>query len=118
MDDGLGGEGKDVLPPALNRLLGLSWVILFGGRWICVPFLLAAGALSPSAVADLDDRFLLYCYILLLTASILVLVLRAMRSAKALRNVTAAEPEDPNGISEGGRSMAAHEADRRPNVGE
>jgi hypothetical protein len=118
MRDGLGGEGKDVLSPGLNRLLGLAWVVLFGGRWICVPFLLAAGVLNTSAVADLDDRFLLYCYTLLLTASILVLVLRAMRGGKAIRGVTAAEPEDPTGMSEGARPMAAHEADRRPNVGE
>ena len=76
-------QPDEVLPPAVNTLLGVSWILLFAGRWILVQLLLAAGVLSPNAVADLDDRVLVRCYLALLAITIVVVVLRIMRAARA-----------------------------------
>ena len=73
---------KDVLPPALNQLLGAAWIALFSGRWICVPLLLAARLIPASLVADLDDKVLFRLYLIMVAATILVVVLRLMRRTK------------------------------------
>jgi hypothetical protein len=71
--------GADVLPPAVNQLLGAAWIVLFSARWICIPFMLAARLVSASFVADLDDRVLLRVYLIMAAITILVVVLRLMR---------------------------------------
>ena len=76
-------QPDEVLPPAVNTLLGLSWILLFAGRWILAQLLLAAGVLTPNTVADLDDRVLVRCYLALLAITIVVVVLRVMRAARA-----------------------------------
>jgi hypothetical protein len=75
-------DGKDVVPPALNQLLGAAWIALFSGRWIVIPLLVAARFASPSLVADLDDTVLFRFYLMLVAVTILVVVLRLMRRTK------------------------------------
>lgn len=84
----------EVLPPVAEKLFGLAWILLFAGRWIAVPFLLAARLVTPTFVADLDDRVLMRLYLVLLAATVLVAVLRAMRGAK--QNGTPAEAIPPS----------------------
>src|ERR1043165_5544714 len=74
---------EEVVPSLANGLLALCWIVLFAGRWIVVQLLLAAGLLSPTLVADLDDGVLMRCYLALLAVTIMVLVLAAMRAARS-----------------------------------
>ena len=87
-------ESNDVLPPGINQALGLAWVLLFAGRWIGGPLLLGARVLTPSMISDLDDRVLVRCYLALLAATILVVVLRTMRRGKAQSTRRAAQQLD------------------------
>jgi hypothetical protein len=106
----------DVLPPTVNLLLGLSWVLLFAGRWILPPFLLAAGVLSPTMVAELDDRILVRCYLLLLAVTIMVLVLRAMRGAKSKAALVSPVQIDEAVAPMHSQSALSHAADRGPDT--
>ena len=109
-------NGRDVVPPLVGRLLGLSWIVLFAGRWTVLQLLLAAGVISPSALADLDDRVLVRCYLVLLAITITVVALRAVRSAQARR--------EPNSVSPGQGAACVNDADhsgavgRRPEAGD
>lgn len=106
----------DVLPPAASQLLGVSWVLLFAGRWIIVPLMLAAGIVSPSLVADVDDRILVRCYLALLAVSITVLILRAMRGARVQSAPTSPEPTDYAAAPPNREPSDA--AGREPNTGD
>ena len=77
------GEDKtpDVLPPAGNALMALLWILLFGGRWIGVPLLQAAGLVNAEQIALLDELVLGRVYLLLLAVTLIVLALRAVRRA-------------------------------------
>ena len=79
-------DRTEVLPPIASAALGIAWIALFGYRWIAAPFLLAAGILSPSVVADLDDRVLFRVYLVLLAITVVVIVLRAMRGSSRQSN--------------------------------
>jgi hypothetical protein len=112
-----GNPSADVLPPVVNDLLGLAWIALFAGRWILVQLLLAAGVLTPSNVSDLDNRFLVYCYLALLTVTIAVAVLRAMRHARP------AAPQGPTSENDeavpmSSSSASASSADGGPQAGD
>jgi hypothetical protein len=74
-------NNKDVVPPALNVILGAAWIALFSVRWICIPLLLASRLATSNLVADLDDRVLIRVYLILVAITILVVVLRLMRRA-------------------------------------
>lgn len=80
MTEPLEPETSDVLPDPVNRLLASAWILLFGGRWILVNFLLAFGVLNVSQVAVLDDPILLRCYLALFCVTLLVVILRALRA--------------------------------------
>ena len=73
---------SDVLPPPVNRILALLWILLLGGRWIVVTWLLAAGALKRDQVAGWDEGVLLRCYLILLAVTLVVVALRAVRAAR------------------------------------
>ena len=75
-------NAPDVLPPLIRDLLILAWLLLFGGRWLLFPVLQALGALKPEQVATWDEAILLKLYLVLLAATILVVVLRAVRAAQ------------------------------------
>ncbi len=90
----------DVLPPNANTLLGLCWVLLFAGRWLLAPVLIATGLLSATQIADLDDGILVRIYTLLLAATILVVALRAVRRAQT-------PPHAPDSIAEDTRKRGS-----------
>jgi hypothetical protein len=75
-------DAPDVLPETATRLLAVGWILLFGGRWIGVTLLLAAGLLSADQAADLDRGLLLWCYLVLLVITLIVVILRALRGAR------------------------------------
>ena len=70
----------DVLPPLLNQLLALSWMFLFTFRSAGVFLLTLAGLLSVEQLEAFVDPVLSRLYLILLTVSIVVIVLRVMRS--------------------------------------
>jgi hypothetical protein len=78
-----GVVSPDVLPPHLRTALIVLWVALFGGRWLLIPALLAAGAVSAPDMDRLDGGILLQIYLVLLVITVLVAVLRAVRSVQA-----------------------------------
>ncbi|HLJ54810.1 MAG TPA: hypothetical protein VKT77_07190 [Chthonomonadaceae bacterium] len=91
-------EAADVLPPAVNGSLAAAWILLFGFRWIATPFLLAAGILSPSGVADLDDRVLIRIYLVLLAITVVVTVLRVLRGSSRMTGAASgSRPEQSAG---------------------
>lgn len=73
------GNAPDVLPAPVNTLLAALWVALFGGRWLAVPLVQAAGLLSPEQTADWDEGILTKVYLILLSITCVVLALRAVR---------------------------------------
>jgi hypothetical protein len=75
-------EGPDVLPAPLNALFASLWVLLFGGRWLLVPLLQAAGVVSMEQVAAWDEGLLYKTYLILLFLTCIVLALRAARAAQ------------------------------------
>lgn len=75
-------EPTDVLPPVVNALMALVWLLLFGGRWLIVLPLQALGAMTPEQVTALDDGPLTKIYVLALAVTLLVLALRAVRRAQ------------------------------------
>ena len=81
---------SDVLPPPVNRILALLWILLLGGRWIVVTWLLAAGVLTREQVAGWDEGVLLRCYLILLAITLVVVALRSVRAARP--SVPAAQP--------------------------
>jgi len=87
-------QTADVLPPNANTLLGICWVTLFAGRWLLAPMLIAAGLLSATQIADLDDGILVRIYTLLLAATILVVALRAVRRAQTPPSKADSSAED------------------------
>lgn len=72
-------DTPDVLPAPVNTLLAALWVVLFGGRWLVVPLVQAAGLLSPEQTADWDEGILTKVYLILLSITCVVLALRAVR---------------------------------------
>ncbi|HZT43537.1 MAG TPA: hypothetical protein VFA07_15340 [Chthonomonadaceae bacterium] len=99
---------SDVLPPPVNRILALLWILLFGGRWIIVTWLLAAGVLKREQVAAWDDGILLRCYLILLVITLVVAALRAVRATRPA--VPAAQPGSPSsqaGLSEPASQVGA-----------
>ena len=107
---------SDVLPPSANQFLGLSWVLLFAGRWIIVPLMLAVGMVSPSLVTELDDRVLVRCYLALLAVTITVMILRTMRGARVQSAPSSAEPTDY--VAAPPNRGPSDAADREPNTGD
>lgn len=73
----------DVLPPVANQIMAALWLLLFGGRGLVVPALMAAGIVSAPQVARWDGGLLLQVYLLLLVVTLLVVALRAVRRAQA-----------------------------------
>ena len=114
------GEASDgVLPPEVDQLLGLAWILLFAGRWIAVQFLLAARILSSTAAADLDDRVLTRLYLVLLAVTVIVVALRAMRGVK--RKLASKRDPTPVGgaaTPDSASSVSLNAADRRPDTGD
>lgn len=73
---------SDVLPPPVNRILALLWILLLGGRWIVGTWLLAAGVVKREQIAGWDDGILLLCYLILLVVTLVVVALRAVRAIR------------------------------------
>ena len=80
----------DVLPAPVNTLLATLWVCLFGGRWLLVPMVQAAGLLSPEQTADWDEGILAKVYLILLSITCVVLALRAVRHLQSHNGVAQA----------------------------
>ena len=74
-------DDSDVLPPPVNRILALLWILLLGGRWIVGTWLLAAGVVKREQIASWDDGILLPCYLILLVVTVVVVALRAVRAS-------------------------------------
>ncbi len=72
-------DAPDVLPAPVNTVLAAMWVVLFGGRWLAVPLVQAAGLLSPEQTAEWDEGILTKVYLILLSITCVVLALRAIR---------------------------------------
>jgi hypothetical protein len=91
-------EIPDVLPPVANQAMAALWLLLFGGRGLLVPALMAAGVVSAPQVARWDGGLLLQLYLLLLVVTLLVVALRAVRRAQAASasgaSVGRGEPRD------------------------
>jgi len=69
----------DVIPMGSRVVLATLWILLFGGRWLLVPLLQWAGVLSRDLVIMLDDGPLQKFYLILLSITLVVLALRAVR---------------------------------------
>ena len=80
-----GTTEKNVLPEPLNIFMACAWVVLFGGRWLLIPFVQMTGLLSPERVAAWDDGPLQKTYLILLSITCVVLALRAVRRAQSPR---------------------------------
>ena len=95
-------DAPDVTPPLVRDLLILAWLLLFGGRWLVFPVLQLLGVLTPEQVAAWDEVILLKLYLVLLAATILIVVLRAVRGAQrepsASRSTSAALPSRGDNI--------------------
>ena len=74
-------QEPDALPRPLDVVFASLWVLLFGGRWLFVPLLQAAGALSVEQVAAWDAGLLYKTYLILLFLTCIALALRATRHA-------------------------------------
>jgi hypothetical protein len=85
----------DVLPDSVICLLVSAWVLLFAGRWVLFNFLLADGLMTAAQAAALD-AILARLYLALLCITILVLVLRALRGARATSPLLTSEQSDPS----------------------
>ena len=118
MNDDCDSRPADVVPPMVATLLGLSWVVLFAGRWILVQLLLAAGLLSSFMVADLDNGVLIRCYLALVAITVVVLVLRSLRGLSARIAATSVRQSDDSVPPGRPRPASAPATDRRPNTGD
>ncbi len=107
----------DVLPPPVNRILALLWILLLGGRWIVVTWLLAAGALKRDEVAAWDDGILLRCYLTLLAVTLVVVALRAVRASRPAHTTAPGKASAQTGGTEpaaqAGATSAGETASRR-----
>lgn len=72
-------EQPDVLPAWANTVMASGWILLFGGRWLLVPLVQAAGLVSPDQVAEWDANLLTKVYLILLSITCIVLALRVVR---------------------------------------
>ena len=77
----------DVLPAWANQGMAVLWILLFGGRWIAVPFLNVAGVVSPKQVELLDVLVLEKCYLILFALTMVVLALRLVRAPRSVQVV-------------------------------
>ncbi len=91
-------EAQDVLPPRLNLVLALLWLLLFGGRWLLVPLLLYAGLVSAPDVARWDGGVLLQLYLVLLVITVLIMALRAVRGVQSARPPSVPAPGSRSSI--------------------
>ena len=76
-------DSPDVAPPIMIQTLSLSWIALFGGRWIVVSLLQWNGILTPEQVAAFDGGILSRVYLILLALTILIVALRMARRYSA-----------------------------------
>ena len=76
-------QAADGPPSAPNQLMAALWIILLGGRWVVIEWLIAAGILTQERVSLWDNGVLLRCYLVLLVVTLVVLALRAVRSGAA-----------------------------------
>jgi hypothetical protein len=97
------------LPSLVSRALVAGWILLFAVRWIVIQGMDAAGLLNSQTVtaADLDAKFLRPVYLVLLSVSLIVLLLRIARSRSS--------SEDPSGSKrdvdpQSGPALAAADA--------
>ena len=90
-------DAPDVAPPVVIQILTLSWIVLFGGRWIVVSLLQWNGLIAPDAVAAFDSGpfaplyfsgLLVPIYLVLLACTILIVALRFARRFSAPSSVS------------------------------
>ncbi len=91
-------ETIDFLPKKVSIAFIVAWIVLFSGRWLIVQGLLAAGLLGQEQTDLLDEKVLTPCYVLLLSATIVVFVVRIVRGLRpgadeAMRERAEAETE-------------------------
>ncbi len=84
------------LPKWFSLTMIVGWITLFSGRWLIIQGMEAAGLLAPEQVEHLDASLLTPCYVLLLSITLVVLVLRFVPRPK----VPAASPVPENVVSE------------------
>jgi hypothetical protein len=106
-------RSSDVLPAWANQILGLLWVLLFGGRWIVVPMLWWNGFMTPEQIAVLDENVLLRVYLVLFTVTILVVALRLVRRERVAPSSERASSDAPQTQSSSNRSRTSRRAEPR-----
>ena len=75
-------DAPDVWPARALDALALSWMLLFGGRGIAAPLLLASRLISSQAVEDFDALLGTRLYLILFSLTILVVALRVVRAVQ------------------------------------
>ena len=89
-------EADDVLPPAVNQALAVSWVALFSFRSAGVFLLLLSGLLNVAQLEAFVDPVLFRLYMVLLAVSIVVIVLRVMRGMQTISPSMSSEQLHPS----------------------
>ena len=79
-------EAPDVISPGANAILAGMWVLLFAFRGLAVPPLVNYGVLPGAMVAAWDVGPLLWCYVVLLIVTVVIVALRAVRGAESPRS--------------------------------
>ena len=57
----------------------VAWLLLLGGRWVIIQWMLTASILNPEVVRGLDNGPLLRAYLILVAVTAAVTVLRLFR---------------------------------------
>ena len=105
-------DAPDVLPPPVNRILALLWILLLGGRWIVGTWLLAAGVLKEEQLAVWDVA-LLRLYLVLLVVTLVVVALRIVRASHPAVPAAQSPQSGPSNSPSRNGATTVGEADSR-----